>query len=147
MSAVARMARLGQSVGAPERDFVARLWLVWNRRGFVIRVCGLGLALSALTAFLIPKQFQSTARLMPPDQANSEMEILASAASTKAGNGLGSVANSLLGLKSSGALFVGILREPNGSRRHHRKARSAQDLRGSILGGCAKRITNEHHCF
>jgi capsule polysaccharide export protein KpsE/RkpR len=65
--------------------------------------------LSALTAFLIPKEFQSTARLMPPDQVNSEMEMLASAATAKAGSGLGTAANSLLGLKSSGALFVGIL--------------------------------------
>ena len=60
-------------------------------------------------AFLIPKEFQSTARLMPPDQVNSEMEMLATAATAKAGSGLGTAANSLLGLKSSGALFVGIL--------------------------------------
>lgn len=95
--------------GDASQKVVARLWLVWNRRGLVMRVCGLGLALSALTAFLIPKEFQSTARLMPPDQPNSEMEALALAANSKTGSGLGGVANSLLGLKSSGALFVGIL--------------------------------------
>src|SRR5437660_11409403 len=94
---------LALTEGAREK-LVAHVRLIWNRRSFILRVWGLGVTLSAVVAFSIPKQFQSTARLMPPDQANSEMEILASAATAKAGSGLGSVANSLLGLKSSGAL-------------------------------------------
>jgi capsule polysaccharide export protein KpsE/RkpR len=46
---------------------------------------------------------------MPPDQASSSMALLASAASSKAGSGIGAFAGELLGMKSSGALFVGIL--------------------------------------
>jgi len=50
---------------------------------------------------------------MPPDQTNSGLALLATAATAQAssslGPGLGSAASDLLGLKSSGALFVGIL--------------------------------------
>jgi capsule polysaccharide export protein KpsE/RkpR len=66
--------------------------------------------LSTAVAFLIPKQFESSARLMPPDQANSGagMALLA-ASGSNAGSSLGTLAGGLLGLKSSGALFIGIL--------------------------------------
>jgi uncharacterized protein involved in exopolysaccharide biosynthesis len=89
------------------------LRLMWNKRQFLLRWMIYGLALSALTAFLIPRRFESAARLMPPDQSNSGMAMLAAAATSRTGSGLGSglgsIAGDLLGLKSSGELFVGIL--------------------------------------
>ena len=89
------------------------LRLAWDSRQFVLRWMIYGLALSTLIAFVIPRKFQSAARLMPPDQANSGMAILAAAANGRTGSelggGLGSIAGDLLGLKSSGELFVGIL--------------------------------------
>ena len=87
---------------------IAKLRLLWNRRRFVLRVTGIGLVLSTVVAFVIPKRFQSTARLMPPDQLDLSTELL-TAATAKAGAGLGTAASSLLGLKSTGELFVGIL--------------------------------------
>jgi capsule polysaccharide export protein KpsE/RkpR len=60
-------------------------------------------------AFLLPVEYQSSAQLMPPDtQSGAGMAMLASL-SARSGNGLGAVAGDLLGIKSSGALFVGIL--------------------------------------
>jgi capsule polysaccharide export protein KpsE/RkpR len=57
---------------------------------------------------------------MPPDQSNSGMAMLAAAATGRSGSalgsgglgsgGLGSIAEDLLGLKSSGELFMGILK-------------------------------------
>jgi uncharacterized protein involved in exopolysaccharide biosynthesis len=92
---------------------VGKLRLVWNRRQFLLRVTGAGLVLSTLTAFVIPKRFESTTRLMPPDEMNSGMALLAAATSGRSGSGLGaslgSVAGDLLGMKSSGALFIGVL--------------------------------------
>jgi len=89
------------------------LRLIWNKRQFLLRWMTYGLALSALTAFLIPRRFESAARLMPPDQSNSGVAMLAAAATSRTGSGLGSglgsIAGDLLGLKSSGELFVGIL--------------------------------------
>jgi hypothetical protein len=91
----------------------ALLRFVWERRRFVSRMAGAGLVLSTTIAFLIPKRFESTTRLMPPDQTNSGMAMLAATASSQTGSnlgsGLGAVAGDLLGLKSSGALFIGIL--------------------------------------
>jgi len=87
--------------------------LVWENRRFIFRVTVAGLLLSTLIAFLIPKRFQSTARLMPPDQGNSGMGMALLAASNRIGidssSGLGSMAGDLLGLKNSSDLFIGIL--------------------------------------
>jgi uncharacterized protein involved in exopolysaccharide biosynthesis len=81
----------------------------WRERRFVYQVTALGLALTTLTAFLLPKQYESTTRLMPPDNQSSSSLAMQAALSSKAGSGLGSVAGSLLGLQTSGELFVGIL--------------------------------------
>lgn len=88
----------------------ARVRLLWDRRSFLLRASALGLLASTLCAFLIPKSYTSTAQLMPPDaQATSAMALMAGMAA-KAGGGLGAVAGDLLGIKSSGALFIGVLR-------------------------------------
>jgi uncharacterized protein involved in exopolysaccharide biosynthesis len=85
---------------------VARLRMLWNGRVFLLRVAGCGLLIATAIAFLIPPRYESTVRLMPPDtQSNAMMAALAS----KAGGGLATLGGDMLGLKSSGALFVGIL--------------------------------------
>jgi len=86
-----------------------RLRLLWGRRQFFVRVAGIALAVSTFIAFLIPKQYTSTAQLMPPDaQSTSGMAMMAAFAAK--GGGLGSMAGDLLGMKSTGALFIGVLR-------------------------------------
>jgi uncharacterized protein involved in exopolysaccharide biosynthesis len=93
---------------APERT-LQRLQLLWRERKFLARVTGLGTLLALATAFLLPKEFESTTRLMPPEnQSTAGMAMLASL-SGKAGPALGTMAGDLLGLKTSGDLFVGIL--------------------------------------
>ena len=87
-----------------------RLRLLWSRRQLFLRAAALGLAVSTLVAFLIPKSYISTTQLMPPDaQSTSGMAMMAAMAA-KGGGGLAGVAGDLLGLKSSGALFIGVLR-------------------------------------
>jgi capsule polysaccharide export protein KpsE/RkpR len=89
---------------------VQRLRLLWQKRRFFVRAGIAGLLFGTLLAFLLPKRFESTTQLMPPDsQSTSGMAILA-ALSAKNGGGLGAFAGDLLGIKSSGALFIGILR-------------------------------------
>lgn len=88
--------------------------LAWENRQFIFRATLWGLLVSVLLAFLIPKRFESTARLMPPDQGSSGMGLAMLAAAggnlgSQLGSGLGSVAGDLLGLKSSSDLFIGIL--------------------------------------
>jgi uncharacterized protein involved in exopolysaccharide biosynthesis len=73
----------------------------------------IGLLVSTVIAFLIPKRFVSTALLMPPDQGSSGMGMALLAAGSKfgtdGGSGLGAMAGDLLGLKNSSDLFIGIL--------------------------------------
>jgi uncharacterized protein involved in exopolysaccharide biosynthesis len=87
-----------------------QLRLLWGRRRFFFRAVAAGLLVSTLVAFLIPKSYTSTTQLMPPDpQSTSGMAMMAAMAA-KTGGGLAGVAGDLLGLKSSGALFIGVLR-------------------------------------
>jgi uncharacterized protein involved in exopolysaccharide biosynthesis len=67
--------------------------------------------LSTLIALLIPNQYTSTTQLMPPDNQSSSSSMAMMAATLAKGAGaLSSVAGDLLTLKSSGAMFVGVLR-------------------------------------
>src|SRR5207253_922695 len=61
-----------------------------------------------LLAFLIPARYDSTTQLMPPDNQSSSGMAMALMASQGIG-GLGAIAGDLLGLKDSGAIFIGIL--------------------------------------
>jgi len=88
---------------------VARLRLLWEQRRFLMRVAGWGLLIATAIAFLIPKRYESTARLMPPDSQSTSGLAAMAALSARTGTGLGAFAGDLLGLKSTGALFVGIL--------------------------------------
>ena len=93
----------------PDRDGAEWLWLLWERRGFLVRATVWGFILSTIVAFVIPKRYESTTRLMPPDsQSGSGMAMMAAMAS-KGGLGLSSLAGDLLGMRGSGALFVEIL--------------------------------------
>ncbi len=87
---------------------IAYLRMLWEHRRLLSRMVLCALLASTLFAFLLPKQYESVARLMPPDQQNgSAMAMMASLAG-KLG-GLGALGGSLMGLKSPGELFVGVL--------------------------------------
>ena len=96
---------------AAARERQARtLRVVWERRRTILRAGGIALLASTLIAFLIPRSYTSTAQLMPPEtQSQAGMAMLA-ALGSKPGIGLSGIAGDLFGLKSSGALFIGILR-------------------------------------
>jgi uncharacterized protein involved in exopolysaccharide biosynthesis len=107
---------------------VAWLRLLWQRRRFLVRVTVRGAVIALLIALLLPARYESKTRLMPPDQqSGSGLAMLAALAgksggsssgsgigsmSGSLGGSLGSVAGGLLGLKSSGALFVDMLDGP-----------------------------------
>lgn len=86
-------------------------WLLWERRRLLARAMAWGLAVATVVAFVIPKRYESTTRLMPPDGQNgSGLAMLAAMAGKSTLGGGGSLAGSLLGQRSTGALFVDILR-------------------------------------
>lgn len=85
------------------------LQLFWTNRHLLGRTGVCALLASILAALLIPVRYQSVTRLMPPDsQSASGLGLLAAMAS-RSGASVGGLASDLLGVKSSGALFVGIL--------------------------------------
>ncbi|MGH9517616.1 MAG: GumC family protein [Terriglobales bacterium] len=107
--AIGEVIRDNDEAAARERT-VDRLRLLWEERRFLFRVSIYGLVLFTLVAFLIPKRYESTAVLMPPDDQSSSGMMLAATLATKVPGSLGGMAGDMLGLKSSGDLFVGILR-------------------------------------
>ena len=109
------LEKVAESISGEAADRAAgdgaatKLRILWEQRRSLGRATILGLVLATGIAFLIPKRYQSTAKLMPPDnQSGSGMAMLA-ALSGRAGSGLGAMAGDLFGLQSTGGLFVGIL--------------------------------------
>jgi uncharacterized protein involved in exopolysaccharide biosynthesis len=89
---------------------ITRLRLLLDERFTLLRFAACGLVLSTLVAFTIPFSYESRTQLMPPDNDSGAglMSILAMTA--RSGGSLGMLAGDMLGLKTSGSLFVGILR-------------------------------------
>jgi capsule polysaccharide export protein KpsE/RkpR len=85
------------------------LRLLWEHRRFLGRAVIFGIMFSTLVAFIIPKRYESTAQLMPPDKEPSAMAALATLASSSVPAGLGTLMGDLVGAKASSATFVGIL--------------------------------------
>ena len=93
-----------------QQSFLPYLRLFWEYRRSLFRTGVYAFLASILIAFLIPARYQSLTRLMPPDsQSTSGLGMLAAMAGRTGNAGLGGLAGDLLGVKSSGALFVGIL--------------------------------------
>lgn len=86
-----------------------KLRLLWRWHRPLAAAALTGFVLSTVVALLIPSSYTATAELMPPDSESSAGLAMISALA-KAGGGLGSIGGDLLGLKSSGSLFVGMLR-------------------------------------
>jgi uncharacterized protein involved in exopolysaccharide biosynthesis len=90
-------------------DKITVLRLLWSRRAWIGRVVLVAIVLSIVVALLIPKEYVSTARLMPPDsQSGGGLAMLASLSGQAAG-GISALAGDLLGMKTSGALFISVI--------------------------------------
>ncbi len=61
------------------------------------------------TYFLIPERYESTVRLMPPQGQGSFSALAAMAGARTGSDTLGSLAASMLGVQTSGAVIVGIM--------------------------------------
>jgi capsule polysaccharide export protein KpsE/RkpR len=97
---------------ASREETVARLRILWERRQFLSRMFLCGLAVWLVVALLIPSEYESVARLMPPDQqAGTGLAMLAGLAGEKSNSSssIAGLASTLLGLKTSGDLFLGVL--------------------------------------
>lgn len=97
------------TVPDPGSPLLEKACLLWANRRKLGKALLAGLLAGTALALLIPSRYESTAQLMPPDsQSASGLAALAAMASKSTG-GMGLMAGDLLGVRSSGALFVGIL--------------------------------------
>ncbi len=98
---------------ATRERILPSLRLLWGMRRFLGRCALIGLIVATLTAFLIPSEYESTARLMPPDsQQGGGLALMAMLSGGQNGgsSGLGSLATDLLGAKTTGAVFIAVMR-------------------------------------
>ena len=64
------------------------LWLLWLKRGTLARWTFRGALVALVIALVIPKQYESTARLMPPDTSSGGgLGMMAAMESGHAGSG------------------------------------------------------------
>ena len=91
---------------------IARIGRLWESRRVLLKFAAWGAVLTAVIAILIPSQYESITRLMPPDPPQGQgMAMLASAVGRMSGGlgSLGGLGSELLGAKNSGDLFVAVL--------------------------------------
>jgi capsule polysaccharide export protein KpsE/RkpR len=86
---------------------VAMITLLWDHRLAIFRRTAIAFVASIIVVLLMPVRYTSTTRLMPPDQAGQGMASMLAAVS-KASGDIGGIGG-MLGLKTSGDLFVGVL--------------------------------------
>ena len=101
--------RLRQDQQQNRERRIQRAGYLWSRRKTLAKFAAWGAAASVLVAVLIPSQFASTTRLMPPDSAQGQGLAMFAAAAGRLGGNLASIGNELLGLKTSDDLFAGVL--------------------------------------
>src|SRR5277367_1369108 len=88
------------------------IWLCWEKRQFLARCAAVTAIASLILALALPREYIATTQLMPPDnQGLSAMAMMASKVSSLSENPvIGKYAGDLLGAKTTGALFIGVLR-------------------------------------
>jgi uncharacterized protein involved in exopolysaccharide biosynthesis len=80
---------------------------IWHERWFIAKAASVGLLLTTALAFCLPKTYESTTRLMPPDkQSATTLAMLAESVDQSVTD----LATDALGLKTPGALIIGMLR-------------------------------------
>jgi len=109
----ARKERESESLSL-DRGWTSYSWLIWENRRLLYKVAVRVLLAASLIVFLVPSQYDSTARIMPPDQGGNGalLSLLAgkAAGSDGASPGLASLAGNFLGSTNKGALFVDLAR-------------------------------------
>jgi LPS O-antigen subunit length determinant protein (WzzB/FepE family) len=104
----------GQRSSSPvvlrKTNWVNNASLFWDHRRIFLRVALVVFVLSILVALLLPKEYVSVARIMPPEQGGgTSAAMLAALVGKGSAGGLAGLAGSLLGAKNNGALFVALL--------------------------------------
>jgi capsule polysaccharide export protein KpsE/RkpR len=106
---------MSTAIASPVRQ-VPRTWterfsLLWDHRSLLAKTAGVAFVVSLGISVILPKQYKSSASIMPPSSAGASTAMLAALTGHALGGlgGLGSLAGGLLGMGSSSALFIDLL--------------------------------------
>src|SRR5258708_7020599 len=90
-------------------NWVENASLFWDYRRLFARVSGVVFLLNILITLALRKEYESNARIMPPEQGGNSAAMLAALVGKASAGGLAGLAGSLLGAKNNAALFVALL--------------------------------------
>lgn len=98
-------------------NWIANCLVLWMHRKSLLQTALVGSVISLLLVLLIPKRYESAARILPPDSSSGSTAVLAALAGRGGSDlgGLGSLAASMLGVRTTGPLFVDLLRSSSTS--------------------------------
>lgn len=98
----------------PKSEVIALVSRVIDQKRMISRIVAWSFALITIAAFLIPNSYESTVRLMPPEkqQLGGLAAMLAAAGSDSSAPsaGIGGLLAESMGMRGSGALYVGVLK-------------------------------------
>ena len=100
---------LAPTIDRDDRGYVWTAALLWQGRRRIVLAAMVAFVASCAMAFLLPKLYESSARIMPPDQPNGGAALLAALSGKVMPGNIRALAGGLFGFKSSGALFVDLL--------------------------------------
>jgi capsule polysaccharide export protein KpsE/RkpR len=88
---------------------IARARILWENRGTLGWSLIWGFVVSLVVVLLLPKGYEATAKLMPPETGSGNGAALMAALATRGAGMLGGLAGELMGVKGNGPVFVEIL--------------------------------------
>jgi uncharacterized protein involved in exopolysaccharide biosynthesis len=88
---------------------IARVRLLWENRRTLFKTWLFGGIFCGLVAFLLPKSYEATVKLMPPESGSGGGAAILAALSARTGGMLGALAGDVLGVRGNGAVFVEVL--------------------------------------
>jgi uncharacterized protein involved in exopolysaccharide biosynthesis len=91
------------------QERIARARILWENRRTLGWSLVWGFVVSLIVVLILPKGYEATAKLMPPESNSSGGAALMAALATRGAGMLGGLAGDLLGVKGNGAVFVEIL--------------------------------------
>jgi capsule polysaccharide export protein KpsE/RkpR len=109
-SGQARRVNAAASAQKAREERIARARIIWESRRTLAWSILCGFVFSLVAVLLMPKAFEATAKLMPPESGSSSGTALMAALATRGGGSmLGGLASEFLGAKGNGPVFVEIL--------------------------------------
>jgi capsule polysaccharide export protein KpsE/RkpR len=118
-SPVTELSSIASASNSPQHseanpNWINNVGLLWQKRHALARTAGIAMLVSLAVALIIPKRYESSARIMPPSNSMGGTALLAALAggggSLGTLGGLSSLASGVLGGGGNTSLFIALLR-------------------------------------